>query len=338
MDKATSLIPYAAKPRLFCYSRYDGMAPFSNHLQGLTRLLEERFTLTPLEDAEFFVSLDHDPQTLKKVEKVGIPADRRFLIVREPRQVHPYSHSKAAEAAYAKILYMGAVGPQGISNYWPYDSPADFIINEPMASRSERAVAIAGWRISFIRGSLYGLRALAFSEASVDLFGRDWDASWMQKSKELLANGLIAVRYAKHANFDFRQIWCRPENFKGTAPSKFPVLGAYKVSLVIENSLDYFSEKLFDSLVAGTIPVYCGPDPSLLGIPSELVIWCEPNISSIRGGLEAAQKIDYVKWRKLLDMWLLTFDDNSKMRSKAVWQDVVGTLHAQMTQNGAENE
>lgn len=338
MENTIRSNPERVKPRVFCYSRYDGAAPFSNHLKSFTDMLESRFSLTSLEDADFFISLDHEPKTFKMVDKAGIPAARRFLIVREPRQVHPYSHSKAVSNDYSKILYMGAVASGGVPHFWPYEIPRDFALNNFDAPRANRAVAIAGWRVSFIRGTLYGLRAKAFSEATVDLFGRDWSASWFVKCKEILANGLVAVRYPKLATLESNQLRYKPANYKGAAVSKFAVLAEYKVSLVIENSLEYFSEKLFDSLVAGAIPVYCGPNPNLLGLPHGLVIWCEPEIKSIRDGIKAAQETDYTQWRQLLDGWLKTFDLDSPIRSERVWRDVVEVLSSRITQSGAENE
>ena len=336
METPSNVAPAFDKPKVFCHSRYDGSAPFTNHLSVLSEMLGENFTLTSLVEADYFVSLDHDPKTLENVDKQGIPASRRILIVREPRQVHPYSHSRTARKTYSKIIYMGAVDSGGVPCFWPYDLPEEFQLNEPTSPRLDRVVAIAGWRVSFIRGSLYGIRARAFSEESVDLFGRDWNAPLLHKTKEIVANGLLALRFPNHAAFDSKQIRYRPRAYKGSAQSKISVLTTYKVSLVIENSLDYFSEKLFDALVAGTIPVYCGPNPNLLGLPNGLVIWCEPRLDSIRSGIRAALEINYVQWRTLLDDWLRSFDENSPMRSKLVWLDVIESLRAHIAQNGSK--
>ena len=233
---------------------------------------------------------------------------------------------------------MGAATSQGVSNYWPYDMPRNFVIKEPSSPRRNRVVAVAGWRVSFIRGSLYGLRARAYSEDSVDLFGRDWDADWSKKIKEITANALVALKNPHLAAFASQQLTNRPANYKGLTPNKFVTLAKYKVSLVIENSLEYFSEKLFDSLVSGTIPVYCGPNPNLLGLPKGLVIWCEPKIKSIQAGITTAQETDYLDWRKNLDDWLATFDTHSPLRAEQVWRHVIETLGSYIDQDGTENE
>jgi hypothetical protein len=46
----------------------------------------------------------------------------------------------------------------------------------------------------------------------------------------------------------------------GKVGNKHEINSKYRISIVIENSLDYVSEKLFDALAAGTYVVYLGPD------------------------------------------------------------------------------
>jgi hypothetical protein len=77
-------------------------------------------------------------------------------------------------------------------------------------------------------------------------------------------------------------------------------MNQYRFSLIIENSLDYVSEKLFDAIQFGTVPIYVGPQLSEFGIPNEVAIQCEPSevqvadkIASLRGDLTLA--IDTLK-------------------------------------------
>jgi len=70
-----------------------------------------------------------------------------------------------------------------------------------------------------------------------------------------------------------------------TAKDKLKALSNYKVSLVIENSAEFVSEKLIESKRAGTIPFYIGPPVTLFGTPKELVAKAEPNIIGIQSAL-----------------------------------------------------
>jgi hypothetical protein len=309
--------------KLHCYSRYDGEAPFEPPLSELSRILQSQFELTSPELADYYLALDHHPKQLKRVKRAGIPRKNRFLVVREPRQVHPYSHSKNVSRDYGNVFYMGAVNGDELATKWPYDHPTGKAVSPNRDHRQNRAVAIAGWRVSFIRGSLYSLRSSAYETLEIDLFGRGWESSLLQRTKEIIANLLLAAFYWRDFSFNIGQITRKPKNFMGQVSDKLATASRYKVSVVIENSLDYFSEKLFDALVARTIPVYCGPDPALLGLPRGLVIWCQPNLESIRAGLEIAKLQDYDAWSSLLDTWLKEFDDSSPLRANHVWNELV---------------
>jgi alpha(1,3/1,4) fucosyltransferase len=62
--------------------------------------------------------------------------------------------------------------------------------------------------------------------------------------------------------------------FRGQAPEKFELLGGYRFALAYENSRfpGYLSEKLFDCLYAGTIPVYDGAPDVACYVPPEVFI------------------------------------------------------------------
>jgi hypothetical protein len=86
--------------------------------------------------------------------------------------------------------------------------------------------------------------------------------------------------------------------------SKHETLCKWQASLVIENTLDVFTEKLFDSFFAFTIPIYIGPQLSHYPIPSELYIQAEPNIRSIKCAIDEALSFNYEKWRTRTFEWL----------------------------------
>jgi hypothetical protein len=81
-------------------------------------------------------------------------------------------------------------------------------------------------------------------------------------------------------------------------------LASYKYSLVIENSIEYMSEKLFDSLFAGTFPIYVGPNPVDFGIPEFVAIHAKPDIDSIMKAIEQARTVDLDVWRASVLDWL----------------------------------
>jgi hypothetical protein len=64
------------------------------------------------------------------------------------------------------------------------------------------------------------------------------------------------------------------------------------------------SEKLFDALIAGCIPIYVGPDVASYGIPRDLVIEVEPTVMSVASGIEAAKRTDFTAFHQRLRLWL----------------------------------
>ena len=103
------------------------------------------------------------------------------------------------------------------------------------------------------------------------------------------------------------------KNWLGAPGDKRKALENYRISLVIENSTEFLTEKLFDSFFAGCIPVYVGPNIKQFGIPSSLVVTASTNIPSIREAIRRAQSMDYSAWYEELEIWL------SKDQTKLDW-------------------
>jgi hypothetical protein len=106
---------------------------------------------------------------------------------------------------------------------------------------------LAAWRYRPIGRELYSerLRAIRwFARSSdFDLYGEGWERRHPQVDRATHAHALRAYR--------------------GTTSDKLATLGSYRFALAFENARfdGYVSEKLFDCLYAGAIPVYLGaPD------------------------------------------------------------------------------
>ena len=120
--------------------------------------------------------------------------------------------------------------------------------------RKNGAAAIASNRSPKLhRNQLYSerIRAVVASSESfkVDLFGRDWDKIFRLHSvvhpSFLVNRGKLRTRY------------------RGAIESKLSVLSTYRFGLVLENAIHpgYVTEKIFDCMAAGAVPIYLGaPD------------------------------------------------------------------------------
>jgi hypothetical protein len=133
--------------------------------------------------------------------------------------------------------------------------------------RSPRTCSIFGNKFSASVLSNYGLRRRVLLldeqlENKIDLYGVDWlDPLWLQTQRKIYAarQQLMNLR-----EFSFRELlgelYFVPLSYKGVMDTDMTKLFVYETSLVIENQSDYVSEKIWNSLVAGTVPFYVGPE------------------------------------------------------------------------------
>ena len=132
--------------------------------------------------------------------------------------------------------------------------------------RMKRVVVINGCHNPRGRSQeLYSLRIEVMVELSkmkiVDLFGIGWDRWWSRNA--------MWFPYWRN-RLELMSI------YKGKCSSKFEVLYNYEFCLCFENmSMNgYITEKLFDCLYAGTIPLYFGAPDILDYIPEEVFVNC----------------------------------------------------------------
>jgi hypothetical protein len=97
------------------------------------------------------------------------------------------------------------------------------------------------------------------SNGLIDLYGKGWDR------KRFAEDSILKYLNSRHFDNAFRI--SPPECFKGTIRNKSDIKNKYKAHLVVENFYenDYITEKIWDVLALGSIPVYKGP-PNLYDI------------------------------------------------------------------------
>jgi len=94
------------------------------------------------------------------------------------------------------------------------------------------------------------------SLGSVDLYGYGWDASLCQILRNIPYTQRFPYMYWKNRK-------ALKAIYKGQVKSKYETLSQYRFALCFENMAmpGYITEKIFDSLFVGTIPIYLGaPD------------------------------------------------------------------------------
>lgn len=173
--------------------------------------------------------------------------------------------------------------------------------------RSKKCAMVCGNKFSFIPGELYTLRRKLIKRLNrkIDLFG----TGWTSKLSTTILNFLKAASFAiLNGRFSLSSIaaliFSKPRNFLGQPKNKLATLQNYESSVVIENWEKYFTEKLFDALKAGCLPIYVGPPLEKIGIPEGFAIQAPSQYSELaKLILNSTHKLDSSK-RKEIECWL----------------------------------
>jgi hypothetical protein len=110
-------------------------------------------------------------------------------------------------------------------------------------------------------------------------YGALWNYNLFLRIKNVAA--LIKFNYQASRKFNLSPlsggILTHYPRTSGTVRNKHYIVEKSKFSLIVENSSDYVSEKFFDALVGGSIPIYLGANLSPLGIPQAIFFQAPEN-------------------------------------------------------------
>lgn len=212
-----------------------------------------------------------------KVSQEGLARLVAFVIM-EPPIVAPHLYAALPElTAIFDYVYVHNIDGDGYSLngvcreklrrlYWPI--PYNNVL-EPFwchRDRLKRIVIINGSHNPHSRSrEQYSTRIEAMAELAkfgvVDLYGQGWSRWWSR-------NALWLPYWRNRSTL--------MSIYKGACASKFEVLQRYEFCLCFENMAmnGYITEKIFDCLYAGTIPLYLGAPDISKYIPSTVYVDC----------------------------------------------------------------
>jgi hypothetical protein len=249
-------------------------------------------------------------------ELLTLPAFK-VLVRQEPRMVLPKNYRLKNLAKFDQIVNVGRPIDGVETNInWPQKIRLSPSIK--FAKKQSKAVLINSNLISLDDDEMYSLRRiLSYRSSDIDLYGYGWNKGIKSSIKALL----IEIRRYIHKPLTIkikgmRYYFRNQENYKGSVKNKNFTMEKYRIAIIIENSLGYVSEKIFDSFSAGCIPVYVGPDLKRYQIPIGLYIQADPSLDSVNKAIAQAKKTDYAKWLSDLEKWLNSNDCIEKWSEK----------------------
>jgi hypothetical protein len=273
-------------------SNLKGHEPAPNSF-GRFLLDRDLLSLSINSRTEKLVCIDYSPSVAREIKKLGLRPENCTLVHMEPSVVLPANYSGSRKMQFGTVITVGGIRSQVPSSvHWPLLWPSTSELQKLHGTeRTERVVVINGNKMSFIKGELYSLRRKAIkSLGNLDLFGTQWDSKFVPRlivTFKSFAQAVLSLKLPRPSGLN---LWFQdyPKS-KGPVDDKLKTMSEYKYALVIENSAEYMSEKLMESLFAGCIPIYVGPDPEEFGIPKELVILAQPNLHAIQEALLEAE-------------------------------------------------
>jgi hypothetical protein len=261
-------------------------------------------------DADIFLALDFNPEEQEILKLRRTHAKLSILFRNEPQCVWPTNFGSHIDELFHETLNFGRISYEYKQvEHWPQFWPTQDFDFEKKTIRKNKIVMVNANKMSFHKSEQYSLRRKCMKRIlDVETFGSSWDMSRKARLRALLIDLRRTLRGRSAPKLSALRYW-----FANWPPIEAPVdknkvLSGYQFSLVIENSLDYMTEKLFDVFFAGCIPIYAGPEVSLFGIPKNLVVQVNLTVDSICTGIETARSIDYEPYLENLEEWLNSKD------------------------------
>ena len=288
--KKTFLVVGSAKPPGARQSQYIELKNALNDMG-----LEESKTL----ESDLVVFVNYNKKILRKLKNHHL---KLVLIRLEPRAVLPIQYKKRIESKFDLIITPGGqIDSESKFIGWPYKydlnpSKPDprftslksvireavdegFFEIEQWNAKKNAVVLVAANKVSPSSNSNYRIRrhlAKNLSPQFLYVYGPLWQTSIINLIVHRIRVMVYSIRtgYLPNIKEIYGNVFAKYPNFVSEPEDKHKVIREFKYSLVIENSSDYCSEKIFDAMINGSIPIYVGPKIAEKYLPSSLYLWC----------------------------------------------------------------
>lgn len=249
----------------------------------------------------FFIAFDHENDSYNRFIEYGGSVSKAILIRQETDAVYPGQYGKRIEHKYGLILTLGGtekirqhnfLGHPYIHNHNPAN-PTQIDSNfAAIFSRRKlnQVYELSSWKnrqifLSFVGANKvglnskgnYGVRRRLVKELlpmGLEVYGILWNDGLKKRliNRVSMVSWGLKTRQRPPIFAIFFDIFRKYKTAKGMVDNKQKILLASKFSLVVENSDQIITEKLFDSILAGSIPVFYGAVLSQFRLPDGLAV------------------------------------------------------------------
>ena len=228
----------------------------------------------------------HSPRSLKRARQLNVNKKNIFMIYWEPSVSNPKIHSENVRNLYGNVYTPSREWKDKLNGhyfFWPQtkiDGEIESI--NVWSKRKNKSVMILANKFSASRGQNYTLRRNTdwikdnSGNYLVDLFGGHWNSGIKYDLSRYIGQ-LIRTPIWRIDPFSWFSLGKKQNNYFGHAKKKAKVAVKYRINLVIENSAEYVSEKLFEAHLSQNIVIYVGAKLKSEGINSKIAIQANPN-------------------------------------------------------------
>lgn len=284
--------------------------------------------------ADLVLALNYNPDFLTLCKSKQVPREKLVLLRLEPEVVMPEQYDSAVYSQFGRVF---TFRDDLIDNHFFYRLryPQGQTVKENSKGFEERKflTLINANKYSYVPNELYGLRreAIRFFEeqGDFDLYGRDWDKKYMVITPH---NVKSALRYGKLGELvlNILDALRSYRSYRGSVADKYTTLENYRYALCFENEKDapgYITEKIFDCLAVGTVPVYFGAPNIESYIPKTCFIDLRDfaDFSELNTFLRGLDAKDFARYQAAGQAYLRS-KDFSIWRPKAVFEEITNQL------------
>lgn len=235
-----------------------------------------------------FIAIDHSWKHLLTIRK-QVPKMHRVLVLREGPVVRPDQYYKIVLKRYGAIYSCSSVAVSGV-RLIPYTDgflPRQGKIGLKQSNESHSLCIVNTNKFSLHPLSNYSFRqkviaAAAAAGFAVSIAGAGWSLKFRGYIFQQVKSALDSmIRFGPIDIKQFRKPLHTHITTKisihGFVSDHISFMKDHDFALVIENDSSRITEKIFDAVHAGCIPIYFGPDMTDMELPTNLYVRIDPN-------------------------------------------------------------